>query len=349
MSDNAVTRLWDKVRAWFDADAVHLHCLRFDETDAASLRPNDSYLRIVISELFVRDSVRWSRERYPAVQAAAKLAYGGRQPVTFATLARPEESQLGPGVFQDYELTYLVPYLGQSVEIEVSLFEILGENRLGTALDVLGEFATLVAPPLSAVVPVMDKIASGIDKVITANGTAPVLALHGMLSPTGADSGGLRPGWIAVIRATQDVLPREQLRIVGGRLHRLTGPTTSEPLAGFDFAVVRVEGKQSRAVDSDWLAPDIDKALSDARFARDTGTAEEFADARKALLGAVYYSPDFSPADRKRVAQLVKEEIDDATAGAAGGGEDTISSLVARRGLPSPADVEELDFETLIG
>ncbi len=345
---NTLNKLWDNIVQWFHAEAAQLQYVQFDQTDAPTLKPNDSYIRIVISELWVKNSVDWGKEKFPAVQAAAKLAYGGQTPTTFATLARPTAEQLGPGVFRDYELTYLMPYLGQTVEIELGLYEILGKNHLQTALDVVGDFASLVAPPLSTAVTVMDKVASGIDRVITANGSGPVLGLHGTLSPAGGQEDGLRPGWIAVVRATKQQLPGDDLRIVGGRLHRLTSATATEPLTGFDYVVVRIEGKATRAEGSEWMAPDIDRALSDARLARDTGTPEEFADARKAVLTKVYYSPDFSPSDRKRVAQLVKEDLDDATAGAAGDGQDTVASIVERRGLPSASEVESLTIEDLI-
>src|SRR6187455_2187297 len=128
-----VSKLWDNVVKWFHAEAAQLHSVRFDEPGAPPLQPNDSYLRIVISELWVKNSVEWGHEKFPAVQAGAKLAYGGQTPTTFATLARPSAEMLGPGVFRDYELTYLMPYLGQAVEIEVGLYEILGKNNLQTA------------------------------------------------------------------------------------------------------------------------------------------------------------------------------------------------------------------------
>ena len=207
---DTLNKLWNNIVQWFHAEAEQLHYVQFDQTDAPTLKPNDSYIRIVISELWVKNSVDWGKEKFPAVQAAAKLAYGGQTPTTFATLARPTAEQLGPGVFRDYELTYLMPYLGQTVEIELGLYEILGKNHLQTALDVVGDFASLVAPPLSTAVTVMDKVASGIDRVITANGSGPVLGLHGTLSPAGGQADGLRPGWIAVVARHGAATPEQQ-------------------------------------------------------------------------------------------------------------------------------------------
>src|SRR5262245_19461389 len=161
MADNALARLWKRVKDWFDAEATHLHVAFFPEAEAAPLAANDSYVRLSVSELFVAKEVEWGIERYPALQASARLLYGGGAKKVFATLARPPADRLGPGVFQDYELTYLLPYLGESVELEVSLFEILGKNNLGAALDILSDFASLVTPPVSTALGVMEKVASG--------------------------------------------------------------------------------------------------------------------------------------------------------------------------------------------
>ena len=113
-------------------------------------------------------------------------------------------------MFEDYQLTELLPYRGQSVEIQAGLYEILGQNNLLTAIEIVTEFASLVTPPLSAIVPVVDKVASGIEKVIEANASDPALALHGTLAAPGGGTGvpnELKPGWLAVVRATEDELP----------------------------------------------------------------------------------------------------------------------------------------------
>jgi hypothetical protein len=347
MADNAIARLWQRVKEWFDAEASHLHRAFFAEEGAAALRANDSYLRLSVSELFVAKQVAWGVERYPALQASARLLYGGGTPTVFATLARPPADKLGPGVFQDYELTYLLPYLGQAVELEVSLYEILGQNHLGAALDILSDFASLVTPPVSAALGVMEKVATGIERVIAANGTQPVLGLHATLTPDGGVARGLRPGWLAVVRADENELPAAQLCMVDGRLHRAAAGG-SVPLTGFDYFVLRVEGKQSRAEGNEWRTPDLDTAIAAASFARDVNRVEEYKRLREEALSRVWFSTDFTPGDRKQIAAVVREELDDAAAGAAGDGDRTVASIVSRRGLPSRDEVADLTLAALL-
>src|SRR2546429_131813 len=85
-----------------------------------------------------------------------------------------------------------------TVDADAGLYEILGKNNLLTAIEIVTEFASLVTPPLSAVLPVVDKVANGIEKVIEANASDPALALHGTLAAPGAGAGvpnELKPGW----------------------------------------------------------------------------------------------------------------------------------------------------------
>ena len=100
------------------------------------------------------------------------------------------------------------PYRGASIELQASLYEILGKNNLRTAVDILTSFASLVTPPVSTALTIVDLVASGVEKIIEANATDPVLVLQGTLAaPGGGLANELRPGWLAVVRATEDELP----------------------------------------------------------------------------------------------------------------------------------------------
>jgi hypothetical protein len=341
MADSAVARLWRRVRQKFDADAAQLHRIFLPEPDGIRMTPNDSYLRLWLSELFLAKAVEWGVERSPAVQASVRLLFDGVTPKTFATLAQPKPQADGHGIAEDYQLTELLPYLGQSVELEAGLYEILGANNLRTAIDIVTDFASLVVPPVSAALTVVDKVASGIEKVITANATDPVLALHGTLAaPGGGLTNELRPGWLAVVRATEAELPAASLQIRDGRLHR-----DGHRLTGFDYMVLRVEGRATR---EDWRTPDLDRAVMEALYARDIGRAEEFERLRAEALSRIYFSADLTPGQRKQVAVSVKEEMSETAPGAVALGEMTLAAIVERRGLPARQEVRDLTLEELL-
>ncbi len=189
---------------------------------------------------------------------------------------------------------------------------------------------------MSAALAVVDKVAAGIDKVIKANAKDPTLVLHGTLA--GAD---LRPGWLAVVRATEEELPRDSLTLdAAGRLSR-----DGARLTGHDYVVLRVEGTGAR---QDWRTPDLDEAISTALYARDLGRPDDYEQRRAEALGKVYLSPDFTPRQRQQLALAVKEELDHGVPGAAAEGGMTIAEIVARRGLPTRAEVQHLTLEQLL-
>lgn len=334
MSDNAA-RLWGRIKDQFVKEAGHLVRVFIPEAGKDPLAPGDSYLRVTLSELFLANEREWGGDRIPAVQASVRLRFSGPRPQTFATLVQPPATT-GHGSFRNYLLTEWLPYRGQPVELEAALYEILGKNNLLTAISIVTEFASLVTPPLSAALAVADKVTAGIEKVIEANAKDPALVLHDTLS--GAE---LRPGWLAVIRATEREVPSGSLTVDrGGRLCRDGGWLT-----GHDYVVLRIEGTRER---SDWRTEDLDEAISAALYARDLGRQEEYEQRKAEALSKIWFSPDFTPPQRAQVSKMIREELDEAVPGAAAAGAMTIREVVARRGLPSRAEVRHLTLRELL-
>jgi hypothetical protein len=335
VNDNPAVQLWERVRGQFVKEAGHLVRVFLPEPGAAPLAPNDSYLRVSLSELFLANEREWGGDRIPAVQASVKLLFRGPRPQTFATLVQPPATT-GHGSFQDYLLTEWLPYRGQPVEFQAALYEILGKNHLATAISIVSDFASLVTPPVSAALAVVDKVASGIEKVIEANATAPTLVLHGTL-----DGAELRPGWLVSVNATEQDLPAGSLALnANGRLSR-----DGARLTGYDFVVLRIEGTSER---EDWRTPDLDEAINTALYAQSTGRYQEYEQRRAEALGKIWLSPDFTPPQRKQLALAVRQELDQTVPGAAAEGGMTIKEIVGRRGLPSRAEAGQFTLEGLL-
>jgi hypothetical protein len=335
VNDNPAVRLWGRIKDQFVREADHLVRVFLPEPGAAPLVPNDSYLRVSLSELFLANEREWGGDRIPAVQASVKLLFAGPRPQTFATLIQPPATT-GHGSFADYLLTEWLPYRGQPVELEAALYEILGQNNLLTAISIVSDFASLVTPPVSAALAVVDKVTAGIEKVIEVNAKDPTLVLHGTLA--GAD---LRPGWLAVVRAPERELSPGSLTLsADGRLSR-----GGARLTGYDYIVLRLEGTGTRA---DWRTPDLDEAINAALYARDVGRHKEYRQLRAEALGKIYFSPDFTPPQREQLALAVKQELGQAAPGAAAGGGMTVKEIVERRGLPSRAEAQRLTLEELL-
>ena len=340
MNDKAVSKLWMRIRRQVEAEADHLHRLFFPQDDAITMTPNDSYVRVWLSELFLAKEVSWGAERSPAVQASVRLLFGGLSPKTFVTLVHPPATT-SRRVFEDFQLTELLPYCGHSVELQAGLYSILGKNNLGTAIDILTSFASLVTPPLSTALTIVDMVASGAEKIIEANAEDPVLSMQGTLAaPGGGLTNELRPGWLAVVRATEAELPAKEFQISGGKLCR-----NGTRLTGFDYMVLRIEGRRER---DDWRTQDLDQAIREAAYAKSLGRSGDYERARADALSKIYFSPDFTPVQRNQVAQAVKDELGDTEPRAAAPGEMTVGAIVGRRGLPPRESTRHLTLGELL-
>jgi|GEM_PF-4984250 hypothetical protein len=340
MSGNAAVRAGRWLRGQVYRRAEHPQLIDIQEKDAMKLVADKSYVRVRLSEFWLAADRSRTFGRMPVVKASARVLFGkpdkrapgatNLEKQEFAILIKPDAGQ---GVFRDYPITEWLPYQGQQVDLEAALYSVLGKNRLLTAIDILSDFASLVTPPISAALAVADRVVTGIEKVIRSNGADPVLQLHTSLTA---------PGWVIVVGATEDKLPRAELSMNDmGQLCR-----NGKQLTGYNYLVLRVESCRER---DDWRTPDLDMVIAAALNARDNDDAEKVYKRRyDEALSKIYLSPDFTTGQRKKLAKAVKEELDDTSYGAVSEGGMSLAEIVTRRGLPDDSEVEFLTLDELI-
>jgi hypothetical protein len=342
VSGNVAGRAWRRLRSPFYKPPGQAQAVAIPEEGAARLLADKSYFRVSLRKVSLAADRSWGTDRVPAVSVSVRVLFSkpnrlvtGRPSAemqTFAILVRPSATS-GSGVYEDYRITDWLPYQGQSIEIEAALYAVLGKNKLVTAIDVISDFASLVTPPVSAALTIADKVATGIEKVVKANGTTPKLHAH---------KGVTAPGWIAVVNAPEDEAPRSELRIDKDERLLLNG----RQLSGHDYLVLRVESCRER---DDWRAPDLNQVIAAALYARDVeGDDARYRRLREEALGKVYLSTDFTSVQAKKAAVAVMEKLDDVEAGAVDTGGATLAEIVARRGLPSDSQVESITLDELI-
>jgi len=340
MSGNAAVRAGRWLRGQVYRRAEHLHLVPIEEKGAAKLVADKSYVRVWLSEFWLAADRSWAFSRKPVVTASAQVLFGKpdkREPGArslekqeFAVLIRPDAAQ---GIFRDYPITEWLPYQGQQIELRAALYSVPGKNRLLPAVDILADFASLVTPPISAAIAIADRVTAGIEKAIRSNGTEPVLPLHTSLTA---------PGWVVAVGAREDDLPRAALSLNDAGQPCRDG----RQLTGYNYLVLRVESCRER---DDWRTPDLDMAIAAALNARDNEGAKEVWERRRdEAISKVYRSPDFTSGQRRKLAKVVKEELDDMSYGAVSSGGVTIAEIVSRRGLPDDREVEFLTLDDLI-
>ncbi|MEU8242651.1 hypothetical protein AB0C07_30725 [Actinoplanes missouriensis] len=334
----AAEQLWNRVRDWWSSAARPL--VDAFVADGEPIRAYRGYLRLWLSEMSLAEGRRAATDRFPAVQASTRLSFGGSPDTVLSTIVRPAQGQEGPGIHRDIPLTALLPYAGGTVDLQVSLLDVAGQDDLAIALDILGEFSSLLTPPLATVAGVAGKVATGLSRIdnrMDADGQRPVLTLQQSLT---AGPAGLQPGYLLAAAATADDLPAGSFTVEKGRLTRTGG---GEPVA---YLIVRLEVLPER---DDWRFPEWDTLIGLANEAQLLGHTERFAQLRADLLSRVVTAPDLTPDDRRRVARLVRDELDGFTLGASG--EDrpkTVAGMVETRGLPTAAAVRDLDLAALL-
>ncbi|HEU4348272.1 MAG TPA: hypothetical protein VFR35_10835 [Actinoplanes sp.] len=339
---SAARRLWDRVSEWWSSESEPL-VNDFVAHGGPLIKPYGGYLRIWLSEMSLAKDRRAATDRFPALQASVRLSFGGGPDTTFSTITRPPEGHEGPSIRRDIPLTTLLPYAGGTVDIQVALLDVAGASDLQVALDILGEFSSLLTPPLSTVAGVANKVASGIGRIddhLAANDQRPVLALQRSLS---GGATGLEPGYLFGVLASPEDLPAGSVRVTEGRLS-LTG--NGAALTGFDYLVLRVETTADR---DDWRFPEWDGLIGEAMAAQVLGQIDRFQQLRTDVLARIVTSADLTPTDRLRVASLVKNELDGFALGASGEDRhDTLVGLVKSRGLPDRLAVQHLTAADLL-
>jgi hypothetical protein len=167
----------------------------------------------------------------------------------------------------------------------------------------------LVAAPLGQTLDIAEKVSSGMQTLFGGGAGDVSLAFHKQFTSAGGGGGNeLRPGYIALIRAKTNEIDASKLSVKGSKLlypWRNKGP---EPLEGYDYMLLRIEGRSER---DNWRLPNIEEPLNQAIKWTLEGDEAKASQYRTAALAVIWQSPDLAVADRRRVADAIKAELAD--------------------------------------
>jgi hypothetical protein len=291
----------DRIRSWISSNSEHITVKFFADPDGRPLTAGDGYLRLWLVEGFLAQQVTWGKEYFPALHGGVTLTFLGSEDTPFTRFTKQGNSLTAPGAYLNYPMTSLLPFSGGTVEVEAALFRVSSGGPLETAVTIAGELASLIGPPLSVAAAVAEKVSTGINSVLEAQDTDPVLGVHWAMTSDGAGGEVLRPGFLAVINGSPGEVP-ETLEIIDGRLHGSGGLLT-----GFDFLLLRVECRTER---DDWRFPKLEQLRKEAVAAYHFGRMETFEDLKRQAIVEVGTSADLTEADRYRVAKYVRTTFD---------------------------------------
>lgn len=316
--------LMETLKGWIKQDAKKylIHRIPFDRVENPKyedrvLRAQRDYFRLALAEMHLKEGKSWFTNRYPVVHALIRCQFGGKTvdiPRVAGTsqIADLEKQDLSQRVALNYPLTTSLPFNGGTVEIEAGLLSMEGSNDLKSLLKVLGDFSKLLAAPqLSAALAVAGPVASGVQDLLSGGNGKMAMGLHETFSNEGGHS-ELRPGYIAVILATEQEIDRNRLWVKEDRLHIGNSLQDSRMLTGVTHMLLRLEGFAER---DDWSSLETINApfekAKDVLARNGFQENDEYVTQFRAAQSAAVTSADLTRADQVRVAKAIKEALEE--------------------------------------
>jgi hypothetical protein len=314
--------VWDMVRrtGQRQSRAFVLQQIPSSGADPGGLQPalvaEQDYFQVWLSQMFLGTRSTLTADWLPAAHARVSLVRTGRPPMEYSKVLRPEAHQLAQGVKLNYPLTPLIPFNGGMVEIEAALVAWQQSNRMDVAVELLQSVSAL-AFPLPAIAPAL-----GVATIVTTAARDLVdkcdgrvhLNVHQSYTAGNGAAGNnpepdtaLRPTYLAVLLADENQVSPGTLRVVDSQLRQLDGHGQLHHLVGWDFLLLRVEGRAT--LDSFWL-PEMEDLFDRAITALEAGNRALAESYRTSAIALVWRSPLFTWVDRDRIVDAVKARFD---------------------------------------
>jgi hypothetical protein len=339
--------LWETIVGWVDKEArkylyvpIHTDHVKDAKSDVAPLEAGKHYFRLWLSEIYLKKERAWFKSWYPIVHSLVKFQFGS-QLVEIPHIAGPlhlkglNQGNLEHSIQLNHNLTTLMPYNGGVVELAAGLLAMEGKNYLNTAMKVMGDLSSLlVVPQLSASLAIAQPIANGVQELLSGGSGEMDLGLHQSFAGVGGGGANeLKPGYIAVVLADESKYNRQHFWVESDRLRYGSSQDASKPLTGVTHMLFRIESRTER---DDWMGlTTIVQARDEALKAISEGNKEQAEMAIKRTIFLVRVSPDLTQADRKRVANALKAEFNEAKDGLEmlGPGQKNLDAMIRERAL----------------
>jgi hypothetical protein len=342
--------LWEALTRLVENDAQKLVYTRIapDRVDRAiDARPLEAgrhYFRLWLAEMFLQKQTRTGVSWYPAVHALVRLDFGSQRVEipNIASAARVglQQAEGGSGdvVARNFPLTPTVPFNGGTVDVDVGLVAIEGENGIEAFIQALGGFAGLLAvPQLSAALSVAQPLASAVQELLGAGNGRRHLGLHDSFA-----ANTLVPGYIAVVRASDADVQPERLWVFNDQLCEGNSASAARhmPFVRHDHLLLRLEGFEQR---DDWESlTSIKQPFAEARRALSEQNSDRAAFYLRSALLRALEAPELTRADRRRVVDALKQRFEQdqhdlSFSNAVRAGDATLSEIIAGAMSPQQA------------
>jgi hypothetical protein len=315
--------LFDTVSSWVNRDSKKYMYVPIDTShvkgatyNSEPLEGGKNYFRLWLSEMYLAKDLEWFKSWYPVVHSIIHFQFGNQEvslPYVAGSLNLKDvnSTNLDRVIQLNHPMTTLMPFNGGVVEVTAGILAMEGRDYLNQFIKVMGDFANiLVVPQLSAALNVVGPIANGVEELLGVSNGNLHLGLHqAYVGKEGGGANNLRAGYIAAILAEEKELDADKLWVLNDRLYYGASADNSEPLTGRTYMLFRVENREQRD-DMDGLT-NIRGPFNESISALVNGDDERAKTLLRAAIAAAMTSPDLTKADRRRVAQAMKDEFDE--------------------------------------
>jgi hypothetical protein len=325
--------LRDTLGQLFRRDAQHLenfvvpldHILSPTATVNEALGAQEGYFRLWVSQVFLQHDRDWFKDWYPVVQSLTNFGLGTLPNVEIAQVAGPshlpnlDSAHLERIIQLDHALTPLVPFGGGTVQIQASMIAMQSGDIVRRFLDVMGNFAGLVAiPQVSAVVKIADAVSSGVEQLLDVGTSQLVLGYQQTFVSKGGGGGNdLSARYLLLTSAPSGTYsqPSSQIWIKDGQV--MVGPDSSSTrqLDKVNYMLLRVETRWERddwesleSINAPWT-----KAITTLSEVDSNGQikASDADIAVRVAIAAALNSSDLTTNDKLRVAGAIRQKYTD--------------------------------------
>jgi hypothetical protein len=286
------------------------------QADTAALVEGRDYFRLWLTEMSLKRDRDWFKTWHPAVQSLIRFQFGTElvevpNIVGEQWLKNVDSAHLDRAIELNYPLTSLMPFSGGVVELTAALLAMEGQDFVKRFIGVMTNFAALVAvPQLSAALALAGPVASGIEELFGGTDGEMHLGLHQAFSHQGGGGSELRPGYLVAALATEAQLDPGTLWVADDRLRQGPSASQSTLLTGYAYLLLRI---QKETVRDDWEGLSaIMTPFSTAIEALGTGDTDRADSYYRTAIAAAVSSRDLTQADRRRVAEVLKQRFAEA-------------------------------------
>ena len=214
-----------------------------EELDA-TLQKDVDYFQVLVNEMYLTYARKWFSTYDPMVLVVSDFIYDKEQTsvpfVVGPVLMEKYMEKVPQGmVFSDTRVAGLHPYRGGSLALAVVLCSIQRDNYARKLLELVEGAANVLdfSTVLSTYMKVANVILDGVEALLGLNSTTPVVGLRKQFNP---GAGGVRPGYFALINASEGAIKEEDLWVRDRKLLYGSKFETARPFRDADYVLYSI-------------------------------------------------------------------------------------------------------------